>query len=192
MNKIIIKFIFVFLCINLCPLIANIESSLEIRTAAFFHSSERFRNIYGNVSGSYQLETSTKWNECNCFETFANFDWFSKHGRSKGFKDKTRVNIANISVGIKFPYQLSQCFTAYVGIGPSFSRISIKNHGHCCNHQKVSKLAVGGLLKSGIYYFFNKCVFVDLFVDYLYQPVHFKRHVDIGGLKTGIGIGVKF
>lgn len=189
MNKIFFNFLFFLLYLNLCPLMAEIESSLEIRSAVFFHSSHRFREIYGNVGGSYQLEASTKFNDC--FETWVNFDWFSKHGKSEGFEDSTRVRIANISLGIKFPYQICEQFTAYFGIGPSLSRIWLKNDGQC-SHERVSKLAIGGVLKTGVYYFINKCIFIDVFVDYLYQPVHFETHIDIGGFKTGVGVGVKF
>lgn len=98
-----------------------IENSLEIRSAAFFHSSERFRDIYGNVGGNYQLEVSTKLYDY--VDGWGNLDWFSKHGKSDGLKDPTRVRIGNISLGIKFPYRLCEQFTAYIGAGPTLSRI---------------------------------------------------------------------
>jgi hypothetical protein len=188
MNKIAFKIFLIFLLVNLYPLMAT-ETSLEIRSAAFFHSSHRFREIYANISGSYQLEASIKFNDC--FASWANFDWFAKRGKSEGLHDPTRVNIANISFGIKFPYQFCEQFTAYVGIGPSFSIIWLKNKSQC-GHERPSKLAVGGILKTGVSYFISSCVFIDLFIDYLYQPVHFERHVDIGGIKTGAGLGFKF
>lgn len=186
MNNVLAK-IFYILALYFCPLIG--ESSLEIRSSAFFHSAKRFREIYGNVSGSYQLEASTSL--CNCLEGWTNFDWYTKHGKSKGLEDPTRVSIANISIGIKFPSMCCECFMPYVGLGASLSGIWLKNKSHC-THETVSKLAVGGVIKTGICYFFTGHTFIDVFVDYLYQPVHFKKHVDIGGLKTGIGLGVRF
>ncbi len=33
---------------------------------------------------------------------------------------------------------------------------------------------------------------VDVFADYLYQLVRFDKHVDIGGFKTGFGVGYQF
>ena len=42
----------------------------------------------------------------------------------------------------------------------------------------------------GIEFFFN--LLLDVFVDYLYQPVHFSTRIDIGGFKIGAGIGYKF
>ena len=189
MNKAIFRIFLVFLCLSLCPIFAEFQNSIEIRSAAFFHSSKRFRDIYGTVSGNYQIEASTKLYDC--IDGWANFDWFSKHGKSVGFNDPTRVSIANISLGIKFPYQFCEQFTPYIGIGPSLSRIWLKNKSQC-SRETVSKLAIGGVLKTGVYYFINRHIFIDVFVDYLYQPVHFETNVDIGGIKTGVGVGFKF
>ncbi len=187
MNNVLFRIFLILLCLTLCPLFA--QSSIEIRAAAFFPSSTRFKEIYGNVGASYQLEASTKL--YNCLDGWANFDWFSKHGKSVGFNDPTRVSIANFSLGIKFPYQLSKQFTVYIGVGPSLARIWLKNKSQF-GHKNPSKLALGGVLKTGLYYFISKQIFIDVFVDYLYQPVHFEKTVDIGGIKTGIGVGVKF
>lgn len=191
MTTIVFKIFFLFsLITNILPLFAEFQSSIEFRSAAFFHSSERFREIYGTVGTSYQLEASTKFYDC--LDGWANFDWSSEHGKSVGFNDPTRVTIANISLGIKIPYQFSEKFTAYIGIGPNLSRIWLKNKSQFSGHEDISKLAIGGILKTSIYYFITRQVFIDVFVDYLYQPVHFETHVNIGGIKTGIGIGCKF
>lgn len=165
------------------------KNSIQIRTDAFFHSSNRFREIYGNVNPSYQLEVSRKIK--NAFETWVNFDWFSKHGSSIGFSDPTKASIANISFGIKFPYLINQYFKVYTGFGPSFSKIWLNNRSQC-SHEKLSKSAFGIVLKFGSCYFITRRIFLDLFVDYLYQPVQFDTDVDIGGVKTGIGLGFKF
>ena len=47
MNKIVFKFLLILWCLNIYPLVAEVERSIEIRSAAFFHSSKRFREIYG-------------------------------------------------------------------------------------------------------------------------------------------------
>ena len=100
MNKALLRISLVLLCLTICPLFAEFQSSIEIRSAAFFHGSKRFKEIYGNVGASYQLEATTQL--YNCLDGWANFDWFSKHGKSDGFNDTTRVSIANTSLGIKF------------------------------------------------------------------------------------------
>ena len=122
---------------------------------------------------------------------WGNLDLFSKPGRSVGLGNSTKINIANTSVGIKLPFQYSEEISPYIGIGVSFSRVWLKNNSFC-GEEKASKFAVGGVLKTGIYYFLTESVFLDVFIDYLYQPVHFETDVDVGGLKTGMGIGVKY
>jgi hypothetical protein len=199
MNNKAIKVLFLIIFgINALPLIACEESSVELRCAAFFPLSERFTDIYNEVGASYQIEASTP--VYDDFDGWINFDWFTKHGRSKGFHDSTRINIANISFGVKYFFedflQFMPCYgqgpiIPYIGIGPSFSRVWIKDKSRC-THRHTCKWAYGGVLKTGFYYFFCDQVFIDIFVDYLYQPIHFHKNVDIGGFKTGAGIGIKF
>lgn len=186
MIKMIVGLFSLILLISHCPLM-SMETTVELRAAAFFPSSDRFRDIYGKVIGDIQIEASTQWP--GCLESWVNLDFLSKHGKSIGGEDPTKVNIANVSFGINMPYQFCE-YTFYIGIGPSFSRIWLKNQS--CSEEKVSKLAYGGVLKSGVCYFLTECIFLDVFVDYLYQPVHFETKVDIGGFKIGAGLGVAF
>lgn len=190
MNKTFLKLIFAIFLPNLCLAAAEIQDiNAEFRYGAFFHTSKRFREIYGNVGASYQLEAST--HVYNCLDGWVNLDWFNDHGKPEKCNGNTTVNIANVSLGLKYPYCFCEKYIAYIGIGPSIGRIWLKNKSRC-EHEKISKLAIGGLLKTGIYCFITCNIFVDLFIDYLYQPVHFEKDVDIGGIKPGIGIGIQF
>ena len=184
--KIALVFLLVFLTSILS---ADAGINIELRSTAFFHTSKRFREIYGDVSASYQIEGSTRL--CNCYEGWVNFDWFTKSGRSVGFRDPTRVNIANVSLGLKYPFQITEKLELYAGIGPSFSRIWLKNRGQFFR-ERTSRFAVGVLVKSGLIYNLPCNFFLDLFEDHLYQPDNFHKNVDIGGFKLGGGIGRKF
>lgn len=168
------------------------ENMVEVRGAAFYHSSKLFREIYGNVGTDYQVQFATRY---FCFELWSNIDWFSKHGKSVGFEDPTRVNIANCSLGLSYLYSLNCQTKLYLGAGPCFARIWLKNKLADHSHEIVSKTTFGGLFKAGLYYNITDCFFIDIFVDYVYQPVHFHKnhkHIDIGGVKPGIGIGINF
>lgn len=196
MKKFYVQAIFFLILLNFCSLTA--ETTVEVRADAFFPASKLFRKIYGNTAASYGVEASTNFNNCceclNCWDVWANFDWFSKHGESANCNSRhTRVKIANFSCGIKFPFHLFECdsFVPYAGIGPSFTRIWLKNKTQC-SKENHSKFAFGGIAKFGINYYFSNCMFLDVFVDYLYQPVHFHHEVNIGGFKTGAGIGMRF
>lgn len=204
MKQIFTKISFLLILLSACSLQA--ETTIEVRAAAFFPSTHLFRSLYGNVNPSYSIEGATSLNfggcdsECDPCNSggllaFANFDWFNKNGHSKCGHDSTRVRIGNFSTGLKYAYAFNRCVEAYLGIGPSVSKIWIHNSYECSSsHRNKERWVVGGVVKLGVNYDFNECMYVDLFVDYLYQPVHFNQHhhVDIGGFKTGIGLGARF
>lgn len=188
MNKRILQYILSVLVLSPLLLFAEINNlNLEVRTAAFVPSSDRFREIYCHVGAEYQFEGSFRY---GCWDIWENIGWFSKRGEPVGCHGSTRVSIANLSLGIKYPYTFCNCICAYVGIGPILSRVWIKNNAHC-SHEKKSRVSIGAVLKSGVNYFITERLFVDLFIDYSYQPVHLRKWVDVGGLKTGIGIGAR-
>lgn len=193
MNKTIFQtLLFLFMCCT-CSISANLNSSIELRAAGFFHTSKLLRDIYGKTGACYEIEIATRFSDCSNIEIWANYDQFSKrssiHGDCCG---KTTVDIYNASLGLNYLFPLFDCFGAYLGVGGSFARIDLKNKG-CCIHEKESKFTGGLVLKSGIIYHLTCNWFVDVFADYFYQPVHFKhRHVDIGGVKVGGGIGLNF
>jgi outer membrane protein len=195
MNKIYIGIACLFL-LSIGELHAWIEEqpmTLEIRSGAFIHANKRFKKLYGKIGTSYQIEASLSLPPFEYLRGWSNFDYFSKHSRAHRDRccGKSKVEIPQISFGIKYIYPFGEFLDGYVGIGPSFSRINLTNKS-CCLHEKVSKFAVGGILKSGIYYSMSERLFMDVFIDYLYQPVHFKKYRNVGGFKAGAGFGYKF
>lgn len=183
------RWIFLIALLNTCLLLAERETRVEFRTGAFFPSSKFFKDIYGRSAVDFQFQAATEY--CNFYELWTNFDWFSKHGHSIGFRDPTRVSIVNFSFGMNFLYPLNRCDKLYAGIGPSIGTVSVKNKFRR-GSQRVSKTVVGGVVKAGLYLSLTDHLYADLFVDYLYQRVHFHKNVNIGGLKTGLGIGLVY
>lgn len=188
MKKFIIAHILILMSLLTTPIFSE-EGSMIFRVAAFYPSSEKFREIYGSVNADYQLEANIPL-PFFCMDGWANIDWIPVTGRSEGFKDYTRADIVNLSMGIKIPFHICD-FTAYLGIGPSFGKIWIKNHSRCC-HNNTTKYAIGGVIKSGLNYCINECIILDVFIDYLYEPVNFHKNIDIGGLKAGSGLAIVF
>ncbi len=176
-----------FLCVLLCPILLS-ASTLECRFGAFFPSGEKFRDLYGDIEADFQLEASVPI--CVCFEGWTNLDWFSENKKKKGCC-QSKVEIVNVSFGIKYVYSTCENWDFYLGIGPSFGRVGLKNKT-CCENEKPSKFMVGGVLKSGSRFYFCQNAFLDLFVDYLFQPARFSHHVEVGGVKAGLGLGIRY
>lgn len=189
MNRILKKILILTLSISLQASTANNKNSFKIRAAAFIPTSKLFREIYKTAGACTELEYAYRFRDH--LEIWGNFDWFSRHGKSVGLNNPTKINIANFSFGFKFPYNVNSVHELYLGVGSSIAGIWINNKSCCCC-EKVSKAAGAIIFKSGYYYYFSEQAFIDLFADYLYQPAHFQRHIDIGGLRLGIGIGVMF
>lgn len=166
----------------------ELKNTFQVRVDAFFPASHRFRDIYGTVAPTYEIEASRKLN--SFIDGWVNFDWFFKHGEA-GCHTPTKITVANGSFGIKFPFKISTHVKFYVGLGPTFAGVWLHNKSHC-NHEHVSKFSFGGIAKSGFIFSINKHVFFDLFADYFYQPVHFKNHVNLGGLRAGLGLGYQY
>lgn len=91
------------------PLIFAAEADMAFRVAAFFPSSEKFREIYGNVICDYQLEATIPL-PVTCINGWANIDWIPATGHSHGFNDSTRANIVNLSMGVKIPFHICDFF----------------------------------------------------------------------------------
>lgn len=166
---------------------ADTCSGLKVRAAAFVPSSQLFRTIYGKVSASMQLEATTQ--VCDCVDFWANLDFFAKHGKSVGLRQKTKIKIATFSTGVKLIGNKDRCLQTYLGIGPSFAGVWLKNCSTCpgCTHAEA--VSPGVVFKFGCSRTIYGCGLLDLFADYTYQPAHFNRWKNVGGLKFGIGLG---
>lgn len=174
---------------NSTNLFTKLDPTLKVRAAAFWPTSERFTEVYGNTMPSYQIEAAGTIYKC--YQGWINLDWVYKKGRSDHLKYGTILNIGNLSFGVSLPYQFTDQFSVYAGIGPSFGYIAVHNR-HTRQHKNEHKYAVGVVVKSGLIYNINCRYFADFFVDYLYLPTTYKTRVNVGGLKAGVGLGTHF
>lgn len=184
-----IKFLILAACLSLwTDPVEALDISAEFRAAAFIPSSHTFRDLYGDVLPCYAIEFGVPM-YCN-FAGWANADWFQRNKRHDCIS-KSSVNVYNFSFGLKYVYTTCSNLNLYLGIGPSFGGICLKNKS-TGYRETSSKFIAGLVVKSGIGYTFCSGVFVDVFLDYLYQPVRFHKRIDIGGVKAGLGVGYTF
>lgn len=175
--------------------------SLKVRGAAFVPVSHRFQDVYKTIVPTIEVEGSIKFPQC--LELWANLSSFFYRARIHTPVIYKRMgNIVNFSVGFKISKRLCGPIEIYAGLGPSLAWTDIywgdpKNYPRPENdfhfNKKSCELTWGAILKSGLYYYFTTHAFLDIFVDYLYQPWHYRdTHLDIGGFKVGVGLGVGF
>ena len=187
MNKVFLIFVYFCLIIGPLKIVANTVNTVEFRSAAFFHQSKKFQHIYKPVSADFQIEGTYALN-CS-FELWSELDYMEKSKKKDCYH--TKIQLTNFSLGAQYVRNLCAKLDLYVGIGASMVRIDL-NDKSCCGNEKESKIAWGLLAKTGVRYWFANHWFFDVFADYLYQEVHFKKNVNVGGFKTGVGIGFSF
>ncbi len=168
--------------------VAHRSTLMQMRWSSFFPVSKRFREIYGHRISDFQIEISRDIE--GPYSGWVNFDWLTKQ-RHVGGCCRTRVRLRQISFGLKWAYPFLDCMDAYLGFGPSLGKITLHNKS-CCVRQRKSKYLIGLMVKSGVRCYISEEIFIDFFVDYLLQRVHFDHHLEVGGLKAGIGFGVRF
>ncbi len=194
-SKSLIKGLLVLTSLLTAPCAGALIDSGEVRVAAFFPTSKRFRDNFGSVGVNYQLEIAKNFG-CNCSEQiWLGVDWYPKQGHL-GSCGSSDLNILNGSVGYKH-FWTCECFQFYGGIGPTFGWVWLENKRKCCKgcrtwKKKSDVFALGAVARLGAQYPLIDCLFIDLFVDYLYEVAFFHRNAYIGGFKTGLGLGYSF
>jgi len=175
----------------------------EIRSAAFYPISHRFKQVYGDRGLSVQAEGARTLKNHRRLEIWENVEWIYMHGEAHpsgcgigNTRNKSRIDILNVSLGLKTIGKVfSNWLYLYAGIGPDLGIVFVENTMNCGtskSKQHKSYLAVGGIFKSGAQVYLTPSFYLSAFADYLYLPVDFHDTIDIGGLKAGGGIGARF
>ncbi len=168
----------------------NMESiGLDVRIAAFFPTSKLFRDIYGTVSPSYQIEASGIVREH--WHLWSNLSYVRKSGHSIPLNVPSRLQLVPIAAGFKYVWDRNG-FAPYAGIGLSYIWLKEKNNLDLCNRVN----SAGAIFKSGITKKYKRLAF-SLFADYQLQKFTVtnstcRQRVNISGFLLGGAIGVTF
>lgn len=162
----------------------------------FRPNSSVLRTIYSSAWVKYDLMLLHPiWENIYATESVS---YTMKHGRSLGGHQRTRMWIVPISLGINYLYAWDD-FDFYVGVGPRYFFINIKNNSNFVERHD-SKSGLGGFAAAGVNYHFCNGFLFDLFVDYSYKRFDFhkdrervqRESLQVGGLSIGGGIGYRF
>ena len=179
--------------------LAKVEWEAKVRGAAFIPRSSLFREIYGTAAGNFDGEFAGQFYKY--LQAWINIDFTLAHGKSLGFCNTTKLWIVNSSLGLKTPFDINDWFTVYLGLGPTFGAIRIKDESEFTGCTSSTKSSIGVVAKSGMVFYFWSSYdidfsstrwFVDIFADYVYQKADFEKNVNASGLRVGAGLGIKF
>lgn len=179
MNKLLLSFL-------LLAASLSATTTIEVRGSAVIPTAHRFRHVYGNTLASYGIEASTTL--CNDLILWDNFDRVDKRRHLSGC-GHSRIHLTTYSLGLKKAFCVRECLSSYLGLGLSLADIRIKNtQTSYTSHSR--KTSLGLVLKSGLVLSLTDCLFLDLFADYYYQPVHYHHNTNAGAFRLGLGLGI--
>ena len=174
----------------------------QIRGAAYLSLRKQFRDVYGTASPTLEVEGSySVWKSATCPQdrllVWANAGWTPKTGRTQGFGYRTKLDLIPFSIGVEYHVNIMDHFGFYVGIGPSYSLLRVKNSdGFTTTHHNREQF--GFTTKTGLRWIFTRHFFLDVFGDYSYTPFR-NIHDSIQNLNgnfsafnVGAGLGVNF
>lgn len=181
--------LFLFLLFLPFSLSAHILS-LQVRGGNLFPSSELLNDIYSGNKIEGELE-ATLWIPCTDLYLWTNINGLKKEGHFET-DEITTIEIYPISSGLKYLIPICGLFSPYIGGGISYTWIntnnkldSLKTHIHAKTY--------GGVIKSGIIINLTSQFFMDFYADYYFSKISSENTFEeIGGLRTGAGIGIFF
>jgi outer membrane protein W len=122
-------------------------------------------------------------------EGWVNANYFVKRGQSLGLHEKTRLQILPLSIGLNVHRCIAEKFTPYIGLGATYTMLKTFDQASSLT-KRHHRYRFGGVAKSGILYSVNQEFFFSAFADYYYTKVsNGHGNIDIGGLRTGLGLG---
>ncbi len=155
---------------------SSVKSGFEVsaRAAAFVPSSHKIRKIYNDAWGDYQLEFGQSIYKSLSIWAGGQYTYSNGHSRSGSdtIRARTKIQLAPVSLGLKYNFFFGSCTSIYLGAGPTYTFLRIHDHWPFV-HRHISKAGVGGLFKIGAKHYFTRLFFVEGFVDYLVQRFHF-------------------
>jgi hypothetical protein len=177
------------------PAAKNYYGTLQMRAGYVGFTSNWFQTIFGHGSLDLEIEGSIKIAPCAFFWSNLNYTW--KNGNSTLYSNHTHLDLAILSTGFNLATPILRSSTLlYFGLGISGACVHTSDHSSFLP-KHTTRFGVGLAAKSG---FFIPCpyrLFLNPFFDYYYQPIHARSSgvhssVDVGGFRTGLGIGYCF
>lgn len=176
-------------------LFASPKAYIEGRAGAFYFQDHLPRSIYGNTTLDLEAEGGLFFKDK--IAVWANFNYNFASGSSLELFHKTHLTLLSLSVGPKF-YMFGidrRLFNPYLGIGVAGTFLKTSDHSPYVE-KHLHRYRFAGVAKSGFLICKNS-ICIDLFFDYyicnsqgLASAV--KNPVNIGGFKTGLGMGYLF
>ncbi len=175
------------------------KPTVTARAAYFRPVSHKVKKIYGKNWAEYQVEASLSFRKN--WKATIGCGFTENSGHSLGVRDKTKLRMIPLTLGVQRLFNLRSSLDAYVGLGASYGILHIKDYSRYV-HKNTHKCAFGGVVQTGLTYHFTNHISVGGFVEYSLLRFHMSGHrshpyvkrksVDMSGMKVGGSINFTF
>lgn len=177
--------------------------TLEARGAAFLPLQDKLSKLYGTAIPAIEVETSftlaKSRSPCrNELQLWFNGTWAFQHNKSIGSGRHSDLDLVPISAGLSYQVNFFRSFAFYMGIGPTYSFLWIKNSNHDTTSH-IRRNHLGFTTKTGFRFTFGRHFVIDLFGDYYYTQFRKMNHDPIQNIDrnfsaffAGGAIGMKW
>lgn len=174
----------------------------EVKTGYFFFSDSKMRKVYDRGAWDFQVCASYPFWNLNCdwtLNAYGAVEYIHPSGRSIHGHQSTSLWSIPVNIGIKPVYTLNANTQYYFAIGPRYFYLHQHNRSSFVYKNK-SRSGLGLFANTGINYFLDDHLLIDLFGEYSYAKLHFHgsnpriytRDIQVGGFTFGGGLGYAF
>lgn len=180
-----------------CETFSDPQIVAEIKGGYFFFSDAKMRKIYDQ--GGLDLQISGSFPVWRWLQIYASVEYLTRHGRSLGGNQKTRIQEVPLSLGLRPVITICTNIQYYFTLGPRYFFIHQHNSSSFVD-RNVNENGFGGFVNTGFYFFPYRHLVLDIFGEYSYMRVHAHpsqtnvdgRSIQVGGFVFGAGLGYAF
>lgn len=178
------------------------QPSIEFKTGYFFFTDSKMRKVYDKGGIDLQLSANYPiWNLNSqwTLNAYGAVEYFNLYGKSIHDHQKTTLWAVPVNFGLKPIYSITPTLQYYFAIGPRYFYVHQHNHSSFV-YQNKSRSGIGFFINTGFNFLICDNLILDLFAEYSYaktrfhgsSPRVFTRHIQIGGITLGLGLGSEF
>ena len=171
---------------------------LELKPSYFFYSDATMREIYHN--GGFQIQGSTSYACGNHFAVYGGIGYIHTSGLSLNAEQKTSIWQIPLDFGVQTIFNVGDDVDWYTTFGPRYFYVHQHNDSTYVN-TIFDQSGIGFFLNTGFNFFIAEHCDLTLFAEYSYEKTSFvstipnvysQKHVQLGGIAFGVGLGYAF
>lgn len=170
---------------------------LEAKAGYFFFTDSAMRTVYNEGGLDVQISGSIPFYKI--LNAYLSVEYLQRSGHSTGVHQKTTLWEIPVSLGLKPAFPLTDWLQYYFTVGPRYFFVHVHNHSSYVPKIMTAN-GCGGFINTGLNFFIDKTIVIDLFGEYSFKSLQFHSHktgtkgedAKVGGLTFGGGLGYSF